>query len=109
MTRTVLAVSTLLLPWLSALLMSRAEGSWLLSTELLRGKSSVPRAYSGRRIRWNGVPVRPKLESLGVKMLKDSVGETIPNYLALLHEPSNVRYFSVIGGQDGAGTQGHLK
>ena len=67
MTRTVLAVSTLLLPWLSALLMSRAEGSWLLSTELLRGKSSVPLAYSGRRIRWNGVPVRPKLESLGVK------------------------------------------
>ena len=32
-----------------------------------------------------------------------------PNYLGLLHEPSNVRYFSVIVGHEGAGTQGHLE
>ena len=64
MTRTVFVVSALSLPALRALLMVLADGSWVLSTELLLGKSNVPRAYSGKRIRWNGVPVRPKFESL---------------------------------------------
>ena len=83
-----------------------AEGNWVLSTELRRGRSNVPRAYSGKRILWNGVPVRPKLESL-----KEScqILNLRPNYLGLLHEPSNVRYFSVIDGHEGAGTQGHLE
>ena len=63
-TRTVLSVSALSLPALSALLMLLAEGNWVLSTELRRGRSKLPRAYSGKRILWNGVPVRPKLESL---------------------------------------------
>merc|ERR1719350_64790 len=90
-TNTVLSVSALSLPTLRALLMVLDEGNLVLSTELRRGRSKVPRAYSGKRILWNGVPVRPKLESLG-----------------LLHEPSNVRYFSVIVGHEGAGTQGHL-
>ena len=34
---------------------------------------------------------------------------SIQIYLGLLHEPSNVRYFSVIIGHLGAGTQGHLE
>merc|ERR1719319_133194 len=90
-TSTVFSVSRGSLPVLRELLTDLAEGSSELSTELRRGKSKEFRAYSGSRIRWKGVPVRPKLELVG-----------------LLQEPSKVLYLSVMVGQDGPGTQGHL-
>merc|ERR1719219_174149 len=81
MTRMVLSPSLLSSVSLeSALLIARAEGSSTLPAVLLRGRSRLDLAYSGRRILWYGVPVLPRFGSL-----------------RLLQDPSQV----------GAGTQGH--
>merc|ERR1719150_196586 len=87
-TRTVLSSSLLSGPTVSALLIARAEGSSTPSAVLLRGRSRLDLAYSGRRILWYGVPVRPRFGSL-----------------RLLQDPSQVRK-CLLGSQVGAGTQG---
>merc|ERR1719411_1776228 len=68
-TRTVLSSSLLSGPTVSALLIARAEGSSTPPAVLLRGRSKLDLAYSGRRILWYGVPVRPRFGSL--RLLRD--------------------------------------
>ena len=89
-TRMVLSVSALLSPTDRALLTSLAEGSSMFLTVLFLGRSREPGAYSGSRILWYGVPVRPKF-----------------GFFRLLHEPSNDLNLR-LGLQVGAGSQGHL-
>merc|ERR1719412_1199594 len=89
MTRMVLSPSLLPCPPDSALLIARAEGSSTPPAVLLRGRSRLDLAYSGSRILWYGVPVRPRFGSL-----------------RLLQDPSQVRK-CLLGSQVGAGTQGH--
>ena len=66
------------------------------ASSILGQKDSLERSPCPAKI---GVPLKNNVRILNLR----------PNYLGLLHEPSNVRYFSVIVGHEGAGTQGHLE